>query len=100
MTFNLTVRIILLATIFIKPSSMQLVAKAFAASASKATCSNSIKKMSSSTSSPLIRVIPNDKLYTSEPDPRMFGNGANPFNNENWTNGNWLLSRFHFSFAE
>lgn len=54
-------------------------------------------------SKPLIRVIPNDKLYVSEPDPRMFGNGPNPSSNkndENWTNTNWLKSRFHFSFAE
>jgi quercetin 2,3-dioxygenase len=48
----------------------------------------------------MIRVIPNDKLHVSEPDPRMFGNGPNPSKNENWTNPNWLKSRFHFSFAE
>jgi quercetin 2,3-dioxygenase len=55
----------------------------------------------SSKASPSIRVIPNDKLYVTEPDPRMFGNGPNPpSNNTHWTNANWLKSRFHFSFAE
>lgn len=29
-----------------------------------------------------------------------FGNDPNPGNNPVWTNGNWLKSRFHFSFAE
>ena len=30
----------------------------------------------------------------------MFGNGPNEKNDGAWTNGNWLKSRFHFSFAE
>ena len=30
----------------------------------------------------------------------MFGNTANPRDDPAWTNGNWLKSRFHFSFAE
>jgi hypothetical protein len=47
-----------------------------------------------------IRVIPNEKLYVSEPDPRWFGNGPNKENDPAWTNKNWLKSRFHFSFAE
>jgi redox-sensitive bicupin YhaK (pirin superfamily) len=47
-----------------------------------------------------VKVIPNNKLYVSEPDPRMFGNGANPSSDPAWTNKNWLKSRFHFSFAE
>jgi redox-sensitive bicupin YhaK (pirin superfamily) len=51
-------------------------------------------------SSPKVRVIPNEKLFVSEPDPRMFGNGANPSSDPTWTNKNWLKSRFHFSFAE
>jgi quercetin 2,3-dioxygenase len=50
--------------------------------------------------SPLIQVIPNDKLYVSEPDPSWFGNGPNPTNDSAWTNVNWLKSRFHFAFAE
>jgi quercetin 2,3-dioxygenase len=50
--------------------------------------------------SPSIKVIPNDKLYVSEPDPRYFGNGPNPTSDASWTNQNWLKSRFHFSFAE
>lgn len=51
---------------------------------------------------PSIKVIPNQKLYVSEPDPYMFGNGPNPKAGEDptWTNPNWLKSRFHFSFAE
>ncbi|KAL7560078.1 hypothetical protein ACA910_016137 [Epithemia clementina (nom. ined.)] len=47
-----------------------------------------------------VRVVPNEKLYVSEPDPDWFGNGPNPANDPSWTNGNWLNSRFHFSFAE
>mmetsp|Transcript_17814 Transcript_17814/g.41683 ORF Transcript_17814/g.41683 Transcript_17814/m.41683 type:complete len:303 (-) Transcript_17814:122-1030(-) len=47
-----------------------------------------------------INVIPNDKLYISEPPPSWFGNGANPKDDPSWTNENWLKSRFHFSFAE
>jgi len=30
----------------------------------------------------------------------MFGNSGNEAKNPNWNNGNWLKSRFHFSFAE
>lgn len=47
-----------------------------------------------------VRVIPNGKLYVSEPDPRLFGNGSNKKNDPSWSNSNWLKSRFHFSFAE
>lgn len=49
---------------------------------------------------PKIRVVPNDKLYVSEPPPYMFGNPGNPGYDPTWTNDNWLKSRFHFSFAE
>lgn len=49
---------------------------------------------------PSVRVIPNSKLYVSEPDPRWFGNKENEENDPSWTNTNWLKSRFHFSFAE
>jgi len=35
-----------------------------------------------------------------EPNPSWFGNKANEPSNPNWTNANWLKSRFHFSFAE
>lgn len=48
----------------------------------------------------ILKVIPNSKLFVSEPDPRWFGNGPNPGVDPAWTNGNWLKSRFHFSFAE
>ena len=44
--------------------------------------------------------IPNRKLFVSQPDPRLFGNPQNAKNDPNWTNANWLKSRFHFSFAE
>ena len=47
-----------------------------------------------------VKVIPNEKLFVSEPNPYMFGNGANPGFDPAWTNVNWLKSRFHFSFAE
>ena len=48
----------------------------------------------------LFRKIPNHKYGVSEPNPSWFGNKANENNNKNWTNKNWLKSRFHFSFAE
>jgi len=45
--------------------------------------------------------VPAGSLFTSEPDPRMFGNSANPSPTPaSWSNDNWLKSRFHFSFAE
>lgn len=47
-----------------------------------------------------VKVIPNNKLYISEPEPTWFGNGPNPSSDPTWTNSNWLKSRFHFSFAE
>jgi len=47
-----------------------------------------------------IKIIPNEKLFTSEPNPRWFGNPINPGFDPAWTNGNWLKSRFHFNFAE
>ena len=47
-----------------------------------------------------VKVVPHDKLYVSEPPPQWFGNGANTPDHPKWTNGNWLKSRFHFSFAE
>jgi len=50
--------------------------------------------------SPTIKVIPNDKLYTSEPPPQWFGNPSNSTFDKAWTNRNWLKSRFHFCFAE
>ncbi|CAJ1965685.1 unnamed protein product [Cylindrotheca closterium] len=47
-----------------------------------------------------VKVVPNDKLYVSEPNPMWFGNRSNPTDDPSWTNKNWLKSRFHFSFAE
>ena len=47
-----------------------------------------------------VKVIKNESLYVSEPNPRWFGNGANATSDPAWTNENWLKSRFHFSFAE
>lgn len=60
----------------------------------------SARAASTTTMSPSIKVVPQDKLYVSEPDPRWFGNGPNPGYDPEWTNENWLKSRFHFSFAE
>lgn len=47
-------------------------------------------------------IVLREKLFVSEPDPRMFGNGPNPpkGRGDGWSNDNWLKSRFHFSFAE
>jgi len=44
--------------------------------------------------------VPQESLYISEPDPRMFGNGQNQPDADGWNNANWLKSRFHFNFAE
>uniref|UniRef100_A0A7S2R3X4 Pirin N-terminal domain-containing protein n=2 Tax=Rhizochromulina marina TaxID=1034831 RepID=A0A7S2R3X4_9STRA len=44
--------------------------------------------------------VPASALYVSEPNPSWFGNGENTPSAKGWTNGNWLKSRFHFSFAE
>lgn len=49
---------------------------------------------------PSIRVVPNSKLFVSEPEPQWFGNPANQKEDSTWTNANWLKSRFHFAFAE
>lgn len=49
-----------------------------------------------------VKVISRETLFVSEPDPAWFGNGPNPDlpESKNWTNANWLKSRFHFNFAE
>lgn len=49
-----------------------------------------------------VAVIPESRLFVSEPDPRWFGNAKNPSDtkSQGWTNENWLKSRFHFNFAE
>eukprot|EP00747_Dinoflagellata_sp_TGD_P181566 gnl/TRDRNA2_/TRDRNA2_35445_c0_seq1.p1 gnl/TRDRNA2_/TRDRNA2_35445_c0~~gnl/TRDRNA2_/TRDRNA2_35445_c0_seq1.p1 ORF type:complete len:296 (-),score=47.03 gnl/TRDRNA2_/TRDRNA2_35445_c0_seq1:124-1011(-) len=49
-----------------------------------------------------IVLVPRERLFVSEPDPRMFGNDSNPPKGQRtgWNNENWLKSRFHFSFAE
>mmetsp|Transcript_75863 Transcript_75863/g.222377 ORF Transcript_75863/g.222377 Transcript_75863/m.222377 type:complete len:296 (-) Transcript_75863:172-1059(-) len=53
-------------------------------------------------SSGLVRVVPHEQLFISEPDPEWFGNDPNPPSGRGrgWTDDNWLKSRFHFSFAE
>jgi len=48
----------------------------------------------------MLKHIPNKALYVSEPNPMWFGNGPNEKGDPNWSNANWLKSRFHFSFAE
>eukprot|EP00930_Biecheleria_cincta_P092932 TRINITY_DN83023_c0_g1_i1.p1 TRINITY_DN83023_c0_g1~~TRINITY_DN83023_c0_g1_i1.p1 ORF type:complete len:307 (-),score=54.97 TRINITY_DN83023_c0_g1_i1:437-1357(-) len=61
----------------------------------------SLDAMSCANSGPSSIVkIPPEKLFVSEPDPRMFGNPGNEPNSAGWSNRNWLKSRFHFSFAE
>jgi len=49
-----------------------------------------------------VRVVPESKLGVSQPNPSWFGNPSNPSDRKSkgWTNDNWLISRFHFSFAE
>lgn len=47
----------------------------------------------------VVRKVPQRILGVSEPNPNMFGNDPNE-KLPNWSNGNWLKSRFHFSFAE
>ena len=50
-----------------------------------------------------LRVRPLSTTFISEPNPRMFGNDANPVPPPaTWSklSTNWLRSRFHFSFAE
>jgi len=69
------------------------------ATTTKSTSSYSTTK-TTKTMSPAIKIIPNKKLYVSEPDPRMFGNPVNDEFNPGWTNENWLKSKFHFNFAE
>jgi redox-sensitive bicupin YhaK (pirin superfamily) len=54
----------------------------------------------SATTSAVFRRIAGSALYVSEPEPWMFGNLENEAGNKNWSNKNWLKSRFHFSFAE
>jgi len=46
-----------------------------------------------------LRKVPQERLFVSEPPPDWFGNPGNE-KSAKWTNGNWLKSRFHFSFAE
>ena len=46
------------------------------------------------------RHIPASSLAISEPNPAWFGNPPNKSGDPTWTNGNWLKSRFHLSFAE
>lgn len=47
-----------------------------------------------------VRAVPAGELFISEPSPSMFGNDRNSKDDPNWTNANWLKSRFHFAFAE
>ena len=63
-------------------------------SATAATAATAASKLAQ------VRVVRNEKLHVSEPNPTWFGNAANPNSDPSWTNVNWLKSRFHFSFAE
>jgi hypothetical protein len=62
--------------------------------------SSFIMRAVSASSNQQIRKIPQSKFGRSEPNPSWFGNPPNAKNDPTWTNPNWLLSRFHFSFAE
>ncbi|KAL7557172.1 hypothetical protein ACA910_018325 [Epithemia clementina (nom. ined.)] len=64
------------------------------------TTSTSSTSYRCTTATASVRVVPNSTLFVSEPEPFWFGNERNPKNDPAWTNGNWLKSRFHFSFAE
>ena len=45
--------------------------------------------------------VPAEGLFVSEPEPFLFGNQNNPVPPPaTWSNGSWLKSRFHFSYAE
>ncbi|KAG7349570.1 pirin-like protein [Nitzschia inconspicua] len=66
----------------------------------KSTKETDLTESMKRTMAPLARLIPNEKLFVSEPNPAWFGNGANTPDDPAWTNSNWLKSRFHFSFAE
>eukprot|EP00121_Abeoforma_whisleri_P009881 Awhi_evm1s9099 len=44
--------------------------------------------------------IGQETLFLSKPPPHWFGNKPNTPRNPNWTQPDWLTSRFHFSFAE
>ena len=46
-----------------------------------------------------LQIIPAGSIYTSQPDPRWFGNPPNA-PTPAWSEANWLKSRMHFSFAE
>ena len=86
MRFTLSAAAALFSSQFARRSSTS------AAALSSNTCNSNM--------SPHIKIVPNSKLFVSEPDPSWFGNPSNPMNDSSWTNSNWLKSRFHFSFAE
>jgi quercetin 2,3-dioxygenase len=47
----------------------------------------------------IARFIHVKDLFISQPNPAWFGNPPNSAD-RNWSNENWLKSRFHFNFAE
>ena len=92
--FNIIINILIV-------SRQQSQTQAFALTPDINTCSsNTEDSMKRNMVAPLTRLVPNNKLFTSEPNPAWFGNGANTPDDPAWTNANWLKSRFHFSFAE
>ena len=57
--------------------------------------------MTTSNGSTRLEKVGNETLFVSEPPPDWFGNPPNESSRHHeWTNKNWLKSRFHFSFAE
>ena len=51
-----------------------------------------------------VKLVPEGRLFASEPKPELFGNPGNPTpgspESHLWSQKNWLKSRFHFNFAE
>jgi len=47
-----------------------------------------------------IQKVSASSLFISRPNPSWFGNPGNPKSNPVWTEPDWLVSRFHFPFAE
>eukprot|EP00419_Tripos_fusus_P023665 CAMPEP_0172699132 /NCGR_PEP_ID=MMETSP1074-20121228/29967_1 /TAXON_ID=2916 /ORGANISM="Ceratium fusus, Strain PA161109" /LENGTH=285 /DNA_ID=CAMNT_0013520285 /DNA_START=9 /DNA_END=866 /DNA_ORIENTATION=+ len=65
-------------------------------------CSGVTRSAKDEQTSTNIKVVPEEALFKSEPEPHWFGNEPNPTpgQRDGWSNKNWLKSRFHFNFAE
>jgi len=65
-------------------------------------CSGIARSAEGEQQSANIKLVPDEDLFKSEPEPHWFGSEPNPTEGESqgWSNKNWLKSRFHFNFAE